>query len=197
MCGCLMVVAPSPAPSHQVPGPGEQAASPHNADTGDNVETMSDPVQSQQGRRGPEVRSLSSVIIAEVKYGEGLPHAQAQAGQGAMDLKKRPEPGDQAEAGKLTQVNIPCPTIPCIVENVNLFWSWLANKYLLEEEIIVTSVLCLVWVPFVLKARVRRAKKRRNKRKCQWLEQENGSSETGRQTFVLFSDFQHSIRFDI
>ena len=50
----------------------------------------------------------TNIWFADSKYGEGLPHphAHAQPGQGAMDLKKRPEEANQAETGKLNQVNI-------------------------------------------------------------------------------------------
>ena len=51
------------------------------------------------------LRIQTNILFSDSKYGEGLPHphAHAQPGQGAMDLKKRPE---EAETGKLNQVNI-------------------------------------------------------------------------------------------
>ena len=73
---------------------------------------MSDLVHPQQGKASPKVSMWIQTIIwfADSKYGEVLPHphAQAQAVQGAMDLKKRPEAGNQsqAETGKLNQVNL-------------------------------------------------------------------------------------------
>ena len=73
---------------------------------------MSDLVQPQQGKASLEVSMGIQKFIwfADSKYGEVLPHphAQAQAVQGAMDLKKRPEAGNQsqAETGKLNQVNL-------------------------------------------------------------------------------------------
>ena len=100
---------------------------------------MSELVQPHEGRRrSVQVWIETNICFAESKYGEVLP----QAGQGAMDLKKRTEAGDQSQAEKLSQVNI-------LSNNGNFFWSWSANKYLPKEEIIVSSVLCVVWFSFV------------------------------------------------
>ena len=65
---------------------------------------MSELVQHQEGRRSVQVLFWieTNFWFPEDKYGEVLP----QAGQGAMDLKKRTEAGDQSQAGKLNQVNI-------------------------------------------------------------------------------------------
>ena len=155
----------------------------------DNVCSMSELVQPQEGRRSVQVSLwIETFDLQRVSMVRCSPWRARQAR--APWISRR---GQRPET-RVRQKNW-VRWISCPIMAISFGQGRQTNIY--QKRKLLSVLSCVLFGFLLFQAKFHRAKKRGFKRKCQALKQENGSNETGRQTFVLFSDFQHSIRFDV
>ena len=138
----------------------------------------------------------SDIWFADSKYGEVLPHphAQAQTVQGAMDLKKRPEAGNQsqAETGKLNQVNLEYSDFL----SASFGHGWKANICLKRKLLSILSCVMFEFLLFQAKFR-QEGGQRRNKRKVPSIGAEVMKQEGKHLFYSLIFNTQWDLMFDL